>query len=214
MAPVKWMGHRRIDCSRHPEPHEVWPVRVAAGAFGVGLPRRDLWLSPDHAVYAHGVLIPVKHLINGMTIEQVPMEEVSYYHIELNQHDILHAEGVPAESYLDTGDRSKFTNGGGPIALHPNFSVRMWEAKGCAPRVVTGLALTSVRAGLLQRAAQLMNDRQRSATGKSCAADPRHPPRQTRAASFSGQFVTPPGAILESLHTVRRVAPISGEHLV
>jgi hypothetical protein len=152
---VKWIGRRRIDCLRHPDPRKVWPVRIRSGAFGEGLPRRDLWLSPDHAVYADDVLIPIKHLINGMTIEQIPMDEVTYYHIELDQHDVLFAEGLPAESYLDTGDRSKFTNGSGPITLHPDFSVRMWEAMGCAPLVVTGPVLTSVRTRLLQRAAHL-----------------------------------------------------------
>jgi hypothetical protein len=172
LVPVKWIGRRRIDCSRHPDPRKVWPVCVCAGAFGEGLPSRDLWLSPDHAVYANDVLIPIKHLINGMTIEQVPMDEMTYYHIELDQHDVLLAEGLPAESYLDTGDRSKFSNGGGPIALYPDFSVRMWEAMGCAPLVVTGPALASVRTRLLQRAAKLAveTDRQRSTHRKSRAA--------------------------------------------
>jgi hypothetical protein len=169
---VKWIGRRRVDCLGHPDPCKIWPVRVRAGAFDEGLPHRDLWLSPDHAIYTNDVLIPIKHLINGMTIEQVPVDEVTYYHIELDQHDVLFAEGMSAESYLDTGDRSKFTNGGGPIALHPDFSVRMWEAMGCAPLVVTGSALTSVRTRLLQRAAGLAvrSGQKRSTVRKSRAA--------------------------------------------
>jgi hypothetical protein len=152
---VKWIGHRRINCARHLEPSQVWPVRVHTGAFGEGLPRRDLWLSPDHAVYISDVLIPIKYLINESTIVQEPSDEVTYYHVELDQHDVLLAEGLPAETYLDTGDRSKFANGGGPIALHPDFSVRMWEAMGCASLVVTGPVLASIRTRLLQHAAQL-----------------------------------------------------------
>ena len=65
---ITWIGHRRVDCARHPDPRRAWPVRVSVGAFGDGLPRRDLWLSPDHAVFVDRVLIPIKHLINGCTI--------------------------------------------------------------------------------------------------------------------------------------------------
>jgi Hint domain len=57
-------------------PETVWPVRVRAAAFGKGMPRRDLWLSPDHAVFVDDVLIPVRHLINGITIAQVPVDDV------------------------------------------------------------------------------------------------------------------------------------------
>jgi len=150
-APIVWIGHRTVDCKNHPNPKQVWPVLIRADAFGPGLPCRDLFLSPDHAVFTDDVLIPVKHLINGKTIEQVPTDEVTYYHVELPRHDVLLAEGLPAESYLDTGDRSNFANGGGPIALHPDFSARMWEAMGCAPLVVYGLELETVRQRLNER---------------------------------------------------------------
>jgi hypothetical protein len=143
--PVTWIGMRVVSCQHHPEPAKVWPVRISAGAFGRGLPRRDLWLSPDHAVYLDGSLIPVKHLINGSTIVQVQVASVSYYHVQLPRHDVLLAEGLAAESYLDTGDRSNFSNGGPKIALHPDFGSRLWEAEGCAPLVVTGPELAAAR---------------------------------------------------------------------
>ena len=145
-TPVKWIGHRRIDCSRHPDPSKVWPVRIAAGALGKGVPRRDLWLSPDHAVFVNDVLIPIKHLINGLTIEQMPVKGLTYYHIELSQHDVMMAEGLFVESYLDTGDRSNFTNGGGVVTLQPDFSARVWEMMGCAPLVISGSPLDAARA--------------------------------------------------------------------
>ena len=65
---------------------------------------RDLFLSPDHAVYVNDVLIPIRHLINGSTIAQVPMDRVTYYHLELAQHDVVLAQGLPAESFLDMRD--------------------------------------------------------------------------------------------------------------
>jgi hypothetical protein len=139
--PIRWIGHRRIDCRRHPKPHDVWPVRVHAGAFGDGLPRRELWLSPDHAVFVEGVLIPVRYLINGRTIVQQRIREVTYYHVELATHDVILAEGLPCESYLDTGNRSDFANGGA-VKLHPTFARGTSAASGCAELVLEAVATT------------------------------------------------------------------------
>ena len=144
-AAIVWIGQRQVDCVRHPRPRLVWPVRIGAGAFGAGTPRRDLFLSPDHAVYVNGVLIPVKHLINGATIAQVPVDAVTYYHVELARHEVLLAEGLAVESYLDVGDRANFSNGGGAVRLFADFSSRVWEAFGCAPLVVGGPELAAAR---------------------------------------------------------------------
>ena len=76
---------------------------------------------------------------------------MSYHHIELARHDVLLAEGLPAESYLDTGDGALFTNGGGVRERHPASAALMWEAKGCAPIVVRGPTLTKVRRRLATR---------------------------------------------------------------
>jgi Hint domain len=146
--PVTWIGHRHVDCTRHPNPYLVWPVRVTRGAFGNGLPHRDLWLSPDHAVYVNDVLIPVKYLINNDTIAQVPVADVTYYHVELPHHDVLLAEGLPVESYLEAGDRANFDNAGASLRLHPDFASRTWEAHGYASLVVSGPKLEAARASL------------------------------------------------------------------
>jgi autotransporter passenger strand-loop-strand repeat protein/T5SS/PEP-CTERM-associated repeat protein len=147
-APIIWIGRREVDCARHPKPKQVWPVRVAAGAFGPGRPHADLFLSPDHAIYVEEVLIPIRHLINDSTIVQVPMERVTYYHVELPEHDVLLAEGMPAESYLDMRDGSNYANAPGPIRLYPDYAARMWEAFGCARLVVTGPELEGARASV------------------------------------------------------------------
>ncbi len=141
---VVWLGSRRVDCRRHARPLDVWPVRIMAGALGRGRPHRDLWLSPEHAVYLCGVLIPVRLLINGSTIEQVQLDVITYHHVELSRHDVLLAEGLAVESYLDTGNRADF-DGGRLVTLHPDFAWRQWEAAGCAPLVVTGPQLAEAR---------------------------------------------------------------------
>jgi len=93
-AAACWIDRRRIDCSRHPKPEAVWPVRVSAHAFGDEKPCRNLWLSPNHAVFVDDVLIPVKYLVNGGTIAQMPVDEVTWYHVRLPDHDLLLAEGL------------------------------------------------------------------------------------------------------------------------
>ena len=147
IEPVIWIGHRTIDCASHPHPDAVWPVRIRAGAFGAMSPSRDLFLSPDHAVFVNGVLVPVKLLINEATIRQIPRDRITYFHIELPRHAVILAEQLPVESYLDTGDRAQFS-GGPVIALYPDFVARTWEMAGCAELVTTGARLEAARASL------------------------------------------------------------------
>jgi hypothetical protein len=160
-APIVWIGRRRVDCRSHPTPHDVWPVRIRRSAFAPGVPHRDLFLSPDHAVFAENVLIPIKHLTNGDTVRQVEREAIEYFHIELSQHDVLLADGLPVESYLDTGDRGSFENGGRVVALFPVFSPFAWDALGCAPLVVTGPPVAAVRRRIERQARRLNGTRQR-----------------------------------------------------
>jgi hypothetical protein len=150
-ASVVWIGQRHVDCRHHTRPLEVWPVRISAHAFGPRMPHRDLVLSPDHSVFFDDVLIPIKHLINGDTVVQEPVDTITYYHIELGEHDVLLADGMPVESYLEDGQRSAFDNSGEPIALQPDFGRRRWEAFGCAPLVMTGPKLAAVAALLRSR---------------------------------------------------------------
>jgi hypothetical protein len=158
---VVWTGTRTVNCARHPNPDAVWPIRIAQSAFGEAMPSRDLYLSPDHAVYVDGVLIPAKLLINGTTIRQVQRKSVAYYHFELPTHDVVFANNLPAESYLDTGDRMKFANGGRIVTLHPDFSARTWEMAGCATLVLTGPRLEAVRERLNSRAVQIERRRRK-----------------------------------------------------
>jgi autotransporter passenger strand-loop-strand repeat protein len=144
-APIVWIGERTIDCRRHARPEGVWPVRVRAGAFGQGVPFRDVMLSPDHAVFVGEVLVPVRELVDGGMIVQERVDSVTYYHVELAQHDVLFADGLPAESYLDTGNRANFQGEAGVIALHPEFAALSWDALGCAPLVLAGPQLEAAR---------------------------------------------------------------------
>ena len=172
-AEIVWRGHRTIDLHRHPRPELVAPVRVRANAFGPGLPRRDLRLSPDHAVFVHDVLIPVRCLINDVTIRQETVDAITWFHLELPEHEIVLAENLPVESYLDTGHRADFANGGGVTTLFPEFVARRWEMAGRAPLVLTGPVVDAVRRELARRA--------QAATRRPAAPPPLHPLAQAPA---------------------------------
>lgn len=150
--PVRWIGQRRVDCRRHSKPESIRPVRIQAHAFGPGQPREDIYLSPDHAIFAEGVFIPVKYLIDGSRIAQVDVASVTYFHIELPHHAAIFAAGLATESYLDSGDRESFANAGGATALHALFGgergdvTLRWDALAYAPLRVTGAEVARVRA--------------------------------------------------------------------
>lgn len=154
---VRWIGHRRLDLRRHPNPATAQPVRILAHTLARGQPRRDLLLSPDHALLIGGMLIPVRLLMNAMTIWQVrDCRTVSYFHVELDTHDILLAEGLPAESYLDTGNRGMFENADLPLTLHPYAGAKNDQARreteSCAPLVVDAKRVARVWQTLADRA--------------------------------------------------------------
>ena len=159
-APVAWIGYRKVDVASHPRPELVAPVRIRRDAFGQGMPQRDLVVSPDHALYVDDRLVVARLLINNMTITQdFAVESIVYYHVELPQHAILLADGLPAESYLDTGNRAMFANAGLALVLHPDFGVsqgvRTWEADACAPLATAAAEVEPMWRRLAERAESL-----------------------------------------------------------
>ncbi len=160
LAPVRWIGWTRIDLTRHADPERAAPIRIQAGAIAPGLPRRDLLVSRDHALLLDGALVPVWRLANGASIaRQDGLASVLYIHVELDRHDILLAEGVAAESYLDTGNRGQFANDTGPRTLHPDFAtapdeaaLRIWAEHGAAPLLLDVDAVAGRHANLVTRA--------------------------------------------------------------
>lgn len=136
--PVRWVGHRMVDLAAHPDPRKVAPILVTPGALAEGVPNRPLYVSPEHALLIDGSLIPAGLLVDGETILQLPAQgRIRYFHVELETHDILFAEGAPAESYIDLGNRHAFDNGGVAMMLHADFTPR---CDGGLPRIYDGPA--------------------------------------------------------------------------
>jgi collagen type I/II/III/V/XI/XXIV/XXVII alpha len=152
-APIRWVGRIEVDLRHHPAPARAAPVRIAAHAFAAQVPQRDLLLSPEHAVFADGALIQAQALLNGATVVQAAVPRVTYCHIELDRHALLLAEGLPAESYLDTGNRAAFAGAAAPG--DPAAAAAVWDAQACAPLLLGGGRVAAVQARLLARAAAL-----------------------------------------------------------
>jgi len=155
--PVRWVGRTTVALDQHPEPHKAAPIRIATHAFAPGVPHRDLLVSADHAVLVDSVLMQAQALVNGATIRREPPRgRVTYVHVELDRHAILLAEGLPAESYLDTGNRSWFDAEAGVRPLFLDFATpRTWATDACLPLVLTGPQVKRAHLRLLARALQL-----------------------------------------------------------
>ena len=144
LKPIRWIGFGRDLVSR--ANRLPCPVVVCRGALADDLPRRDLYLTHGHALHFDGVLIPVENLINHRSIRwDDTARVVEYYHIELDDHDVLFAEGAPAESYYDAGNRALFQNvrpGSKDASARPTF----------APVLTAGEVVGKVWAALFERA--------------------------------------------------------------
>ncbi len=155
-ARVRWVGCSTVDLARHPQPERAAPVRIRAHAIGQGAPARDLWLSPDHAVYLDGALIQAQALLNGATVVQEFPTRIDYVHVELDRHAVLLAEGLPAESYLDTGNRAIFAGEAGVRPLHVDLAgAAAWDERACAPLLLGGARVAAAHARVLERAGAL-----------------------------------------------------------
>ncbi|HQT66364.1 MAG: hypothetical protein B7Z78_03060 [Rhodospirillales bacterium 20-60-12] len=152
-AKIIWIGRRHVNIAGHAHPNLVAPVLIEAGAILDGVPKRDLIVSPDHAIFLGGHLIPAKALINGATIRQCSRQmAVTYFHIELADHAVIYAEGTPAETYLDTGNRGAFEQAGMRVINHPVRAQALRTQLSCAPFAEHGKAVETVRAQIIRRA--------------------------------------------------------------
>lgn len=150
--PVKWIGRRAYDPRFAAGNRNVLPIRIEADALADGVPSRDLWVSPQHALCLGRVLVPAQLLINDATITQpVGVDRLEYFHLDLGTHDVIVAEGAAAESYVDCDNRGTFHNEREFARLYRGQTTPRWEF--CARRMSEASPeLAAIRYGVLARA--------------------------------------------------------------
>jgi Hint domain len=120
--PIKWIGRNTFRRSGASWPKRVVPIRVSRFAIDDQTPHTDLYLSPRHALFVDGFLMEVRDLVNGTSIAPAmspDMETIEYFQIVLNTHEVIWAEGMPAETFRGN-DLEAFTNFFEYKRLYPN----------------------------------------------------------------------------------------------
>ncbi|XDA97393.1 Hint domain-containing protein [Sulfitobacter sp. LCG007] len=110
LQPVRRIDRSHLAPERLEGAPELLPVRISRGALGPDVPRRDLLVSQQHRIMLGGarvellfgareVLVAAKSLCHlpGIAIVE-PGDGIDYLHVLLDRHEILDAEGAPAES--------------------------------------------------------------------------------------------------------------------
>lgn len=170
VATVKWLGHRTLYKNRIPAKDAVraFPILIKKDAIADNVPHADLVVSPGHHLEFNGALVPAMMLVNGQTIvQQFDRRSFEYFHVELEQFDIILAEGVPAESYVDMGNRSMFQNAD-EVAMNPDFGPS--EGRPNIEGIVIareGAVVEAIRKQLLARA-ELLTGAQRTTDAALC----------------------------------------------
>jgi hypothetical protein len=134
LRPIQWIGRYAIKKSDPSKPwvKAVLPIRIARGALAANVPHADLYVTAFHNILIDGVLFAAEMLINGPTIVR---DEASEYdeHVKLESHDVIYAEGAPAETLLEVNESAvNFADYLRQFGAHATVEAR------CAPYVPLG----------------------------------------------------------------------------
>jgi hypothetical protein len=106
ICPIRSIGYYPY---KKPWVKDVLPVRVARSALGPDVPHADLCVTKAHALLIDAVLVTAGSLINGTTIKHYDareLDELEFFHIKLERHNVIYAEGAPCETLLDVDENA------------------------------------------------------------------------------------------------------------
>jgi hypothetical protein len=151
LRPIKWIGRRSYAGRFILGRKDILPICFAPGSLAEGVPARELRVSPLHAMYLEGVLIPAGALVDGFSVTQTErVDRVEYFHVELDTHDVIIADGAFAETFINDDSRGMFHNAPDYYALYPEEN--RTPARFCAPRLDEGYEVEAARRGIAERA--------------------------------------------------------------
>lgn len=106
VRPIQWIGRYPVRKSNpsSPWPKGARPVRIARSALAPDVPHTDLCVSQAHGLLIDGTLVSAGCLVNGTTIrldDADEWNEFEFFHIKMEKHDVIYAEGAPVETLLD-----------------------------------------------------------------------------------------------------------------
>lgn len=134
---VTWVGAKQCDVDPSmPNDQANYPIRILKNALGNNIPYKDMLVTSEHCLFINGQFIPVRMLVNNRSIYyDQSILSYTYYHIELEKHAVIMADGALTESYLDTGNHTfSYLNTDDPINF--NQIKKSWEYDAAAPLVV------------------------------------------------------------------------------
>lgn len=148
---IRWVGHSTV----HTENLDEKSVRIKAHAIAENVPFKDLLVTPEHCLFFNGAFVPARLLVNGRSIVIDQADTFEIYHVETNEHAVIMADGVLAESYLDTGNRSTFKAKGHVVIGAFNDVAKTWEHDAAAPLTTSRDFIEPIHAELSARAETL-----------------------------------------------------------
>jgi Hint domain len=146
--PIQWTGRYSFKKS---DPSKFWvkdalPVRIARSALAANVPHTDLFVTQAHHLFIDGALVPAGCLINGTTItlyDAHEYDELEFYHIKLENHDVVYAEGAPCETLLQVDE-----NAANFAEYYRIFGAPTSAAVACAPQLTYNGARSEIKSRL------------------------------------------------------------------
>jgi hypothetical protein len=141
---IIWIGRKRV-AGNLADGDPLAPIMISAGALGPDVPAANLLVTADHGVLVAETLCNAEALVNGGSIQRMPIEalggEFTVYHVETRAHAIVMANGAPCETFSDAATRRAFDPVGDSVAELADWIDELPYPRVLSPRQVPARVL-------------------------------------------------------------------------